>query len=164
MKKNERPVGLMTLAQIVCIAVICGVLLLVSYIPNIHIHQWLMLDPLTLLPEFLRDLALMVCIVYVAVETLRICTRIKKATTFSAVNANALGRIASALLICCGITLCFGDPFIARLYLNGLPAIHPAVEHLLLPFTLLTVAAMVRAVQLLMRRALTMQEESELTI
>ena len=45
-----------------------------------------------------------------------------------------------------------------------LPAISPVVEHLLLPFMLLVIALMVRSVQVLMRRALSMQEESDLTV
>ena len=48
--------------------------------------------------------------------------------------------------------------------LTGLPTISPVVQRLLMPFTLLTLAAMVRTVQVLMRRALNMQEENDLTV
>ena len=57
----------------------------------------------------------------------------------------------------------FGSAFFPQL-LTDLPAISPIVERLLLPFILLTLALMIRTVQVLMRRALTMQEESDLTV
>ena len=61
------------------------------------------------------------------------------------------------------ITLLFGDSVVAFL-LTGLPTIAPIVERLLLPFMLLTLAAMVRTVQVLMRRAQRMQTENDLTV
>jgi len=46
----------------------------------------------------------------------------------------------------------------------GLPTVHPLVERLLAPFILLGVGLMGRAVQVLMGRALSMQEENDLTV
>ena len=61
------------------------------------------------------------------------------------------------------LTLLFGDSLVPFL-LTGLPAISPVVERLLLPFMLLVIALMVRAVQILMRRTLDMQTEIDLTV
>lgn len=172
MKKAERPIALMTAAQIICglaipfsISLTIPIAALPNYLLINHLgltESSIVLDILIFL-FFLRDLALGACLIFVEVEAIRICGRTKKASAFSTLNVSSLGRIVSALVIAGLLTLAFGDSIIPFL-LAGLPAISPVVERLLLPFTLLTLALMVHAVQLLMQRAVTMQEETDLTI
>ncbi len=162
MKQPQRPVGWMTLAQFVCLA---SIAITLFFLLRVVLWQDALLfreGQGTLLP-LLRDAALTLCLVWAETEALLLCTRMKKASAFSAANGKALGRIAIALVLSGGVTLLLGDPLVLTL-LATLPAVHPVVGRGLLPFTLLTLAAMVRAVQLLMRRALTMQEESDLTV
>ena len=165
MKAPKRPVGLMTLAQIICVLAVPLTLhfLPLSSIPNFVIMRHLQLADFTVWLSPLRDFALCGLLVWVEIEAFRICGRVKKASAFSAKNEKALGRITTALCIAGCLALLFGDAIFPWL-LTGLPAISPIVERLLLPFILLTLALMIRAVQVLMRRALDMQEESDLTV
>lgn len=168
MKTPKRPVRLMTLAQIVCIAVMaCTLLLLVPVIGLGVMMLWLALSMQAfswrLLAELLCASALTGLLVWAEAEACYICGRVKKASAFSAANVKALGRIALALFLAGISCLPTGDLVIPQL-LSGLPRVHPVVERALLPFMLVTVAAMIRAVQLLMRRALALQEENDLTV
>ncbi len=162
MNTPNRPVKLMILAQMICVAVmLCTAGLLVCLMTYFAIA--LMAGDTNYLPEALRTLILGGSLVWVEVEALSLCERMKHASAFSDRNVRALGRIAAVLMIGGLTALLFGN-YATAMALGGLPTVHPAVEHLLLPFILLTVAAMVRAVQLLMRHALTMQEENDLTV
>ena len=165
MKAPKRPVGLMTLAQIICVLAVPLTLhfLPLSSIPNFVIMRHLQLADFNVWLSPLRDFTLCGLLVWVEIEAFRICGRVKKASAFSAKNEKALGRITTALCIAGCLALLFGDAIFPWL-LTGLPAISPIVERLLLPFILLTLALMIRAVQVLMRRALDMQEESDLTV
>lgn len=172
MKTAQRPVALMTFAQVIC-AMAMPLTLAISNplvaFPNDVIMNQLGLAASTFVPQvfgsmsFLRNLALGLCLVFVEVEAFRLCGRMKKASAFSPLNVAGLGRIALALLIAGVISLLFGDAIVPYL-LTGLPAVHPTVQAFLLPFTLLTLALMARAVQVLMRRAVDMQEETDLTV
>lgn len=178
MKTPKRPVALMTLAQVMA-QVICALAILLTIhatlinisllFPNFVISNSLgvykddpMLAVLNFLP-LLRDLPLGACLVAAEIGTIRLCGRMKKSSTISEANVKGLGRIAKAIAIAGGITLLFGNSIVPFL-LTGLPSIAPAAAYLLLPFMLLTVALMIRTVQLLMRRALDMQDENELTV
>lgn len=165
MKAPKRPVGLMTLAQIICVLAVPLTLhfLPLSSIPNYVVMHHLQLADSTAFLSLLRDFVLSGLLIWVEIEAFRICGRVKKASAFSAKNEKALGRITTALCIAGCLALLFGDAIFPWL-LTGLPAISPIVERLLLPFILLTLALMLRAVQVLMRRALDMQEESDLTV
>lgn len=165
MKAPKRPVGLMTLAQIICVLAVPLTLhfLPLSSIPNFVIMRHLQLADFTVWLSPLRDFTLCGLLVWVEIEAFRICGRVKKASAFSSKNEKALGRITTALCIAGCLALLFGDAIFPWL-LTGLPTISPIVERLLLPFILLTLALMIRTVQVLMRRALTMQEESDLTV
>ena len=165
MKAPKRPVGLMTLAQIICVL---AVLLTLYFLPLASIPNYVVMHHLQLANgaaflSLLRDFALGGLLIWVEIEAFCVCGRVRKASAFSAKNEKALGRIAAALCIAGGISLLFGDSIIPWL-LTNLPAISPIVERLLLPFILLTLALMLRAGQMLMHRALTMQEESDLTV
>lgn len=174
MKTPKRPTTLMAVAQLICWLAIPLTLLfalpqiveLGSYvlrIDDVMTHDNTLFVILFSAAICLRDLVLGACLIFVEAEAIRICGRMKNASAFSPLNVAGLGRITIALFIAGVITLFFGDSIVSSL-LTGLPPIHPTVQSLLLPFTLLTLALMVRAVQVLMRRAVDMQEETDLTI
>lgn len=172
MKGTKRPVLLMTLAQGICALAILLVLSIsnpVAAFPNYVVmnHLGLLEDSIVfkglILLTGLRDLAIGLSLAYAGVEAIRLCGRMKRASAFSPLNVAGLGRIAAALLVPGVISLLFGNAIVPFL-LTGLPSVHPVVQALLLPFTLLTLSLMVRTVQVLMRRAVDMQEESDLTI
>lgn len=173
MKTPKRPVTLLTVAQVICALAVpltlLGVVLSV-YPTCLYISQadFLQHDNTLIVALFglarpLRDAALGGLLIWVEIEAFCICGRVRKSSAFSPKNEKALGRIAQALGIAGMLTLLFGDALIPFL-LTDLPAISPVVERLMLPFILLVIALMIRAVQLLMRRALTMQEENDLTV
>lgn len=165
MKAPKRPVGLMMLAQGICVLAVPLTLhfLPLSSIPNYVVMHHLKLADGTAFLSLLRDFVLSGLLIWVEIEAFCICGRVKKSSAFSTKNEKALGRIAAALCITGSLSLLFGDSILPWL-LADLPAISPIVEWLLLPFILLTLALMIRAVQVLMRRALDMQEESDLTV
>lgn len=173
MNPTKRPVILMTLAQAICVLAVPVILfftlvpavMLVSYIQQADMLQQDNTMSVILLsaPLCLRDIVFGGCLVCVAMEAIGICGRVKKSSAFSEKNAGALGRIVWALVIAGVLTLLFGDAIVPYL-LTDLPAISPVVERLLMPFILLGIALMIRAVQVLMQRAMAMQEESDLTV
>lgn len=165
MNVSKRPKGLLTLAQVICALSIPLTLLFSSLlaVPNLVMMQNLHLADGALWLSFLRDCLFAVLLVWVEIEAFFVCGRVRKASAFSAKNEQALGRIALALCLAGVLTLLFGDSLIPFL-LTGLPAVSPVVERPLLPFMLLTIALMIRCVQVLMHRALSMQNENELTI
>ena len=173
MNTPKRPVALMTVAQVICAAAI-PLTLIFSLLPLVTAVNYILLADfasydntliVAVIQAFhaLRDLAMGVCFVGIEAEAFRICGCAKKSSAFSAKNVISLGRIVKALGIAGLIALILGDSILPYL-LTGLPGISPVMERLLLPFTLLTLALMVRAVQVLMRRAVTMQEETDLTV
>lgn len=173
MNTPKRPKALFTLAQLCCIAAALVVLFFFftpAYVLFTYIEQADMLQHDNTLSVVicsgalcLRDALAGVCLIYAALEAIAICQRLKKASAFCEKNEKTLGNIAKAMGLAGAITLLFGDSVVSFL-LSGLPAIAPAVERFLLPFMLLTLAAMVRTVQVLMRRALSMQTENDLTV
>ena len=173
MKNPKRPVMLLTLAQLCCI-VAALVVLFFFFTPAVVLFTYvdqadmLALDNTQVVTLFsallcLRDALTGGCLVCAALEAIGVCGRIKKASAFCEKNERSLRRIALALAIAGGITLLFGDSVVPFL-LTDLPAISPIVERLLLPFALLTLSGMLRTVQLLMRHALDMQTENDLTV
>lgn len=173
MKTQKRPVALMTLAQIICVLValvtlfftLTPTVMLVSYIQQATLYQADNTVSVVLFSSLrcLRDLILGLCLICAEMEAIGVCGRMKKASAFSEKNAAGLGRIAGALMLAGLLTLLFGDSIVPFL-LSNLPGVLPAVERLLMPFMLFGVALMIRAVQVLMRRAMSMQEESDLTV
>ena len=173
MKTPKRPKALLTLAQLCCIVAAAVVLfffftpaaLLFSYIDQADMLANDNTQLVTLASGLLclRDALTGLCLICAALEAIGVCGRAKKASAFSEKNEKALGRIALSMGLAGLITLFFGDSVVAFL-LTDLPAIAPIVERMLLPFMLLTLAAMVRTVQVLMRRAQRMQTENDLTV
>jgi len=173
MKTPKRPVALMTLAQVILVLAILITLfftftpaaVFVHYMQNADVLLYdssLAVDSSAML-YCLRDAAMGLCLVCAEMEAIGLCGRMRKSSAFSEKNVSALGRITIALTLAGGMTLLFGDSFVPFL-LQGLPVISPVVERLLLPFLLLGVALMLRTVQVLMRRAVDMQAESDLTV
>lgn len=173
MKTSKRPVALMVLAQVICALAVpltlCVPLMnitpLISYI---QMGQLGLLDNTLLVILMnaiicLRDLIAAACIVAAEVEAFRICGRMRASSAFSADNVKGLGHMVLCLGFAGLLTLLMGNGIMDFL-LSGLPAISPWVAYLLPPFTLLTIALMLRTVQLLMRRALDMQDENQLTV
>lgn len=147
----KRPVTLMLVAQIICLLAVPLTLMLTDLRTGMYsLFTWV------------TDRVLVALLIWVEIEAFCVCGRVRKSSAFSAKNEKGLGRIALALCLAGVLTLLFGDSVVPFL-MTGLsvPAI---VEQLLLPFALLTLAGMLRAVQLLMRRALAMQDENALTV
>ena len=174
MHSAKRPVILLTLAQLICILAI-PLTLFIALVPAFLLYSFISQTPMLQTStdtmsvllfsggQCLRDLAMGICCFCAEMEAIGIFGRMKKASAFSERNSSALGRIAVALAIAGMVALLFGNSLVPFL-LQGLPAVSPVVERLLLPFMLLVIALMVRAVQVLMRRALTMQTETDLTV
>nr|MBR4281576.1 DUF2975 domain-containing protein [Clostridia bacterium] len=166
----KRPRRLLTAAQAICVLAIALTLvpaLLPTYIlvsllekaEQYHSAQSLELYTIGLCA---RDLALGICLFCAEIEAIGLLQRLKKASAFSRKNEKALGHIALALGLSSALTLLFGDSVVPFL-MQGLN-VPPVLERLLLPFMLLTLAGMLRTVQLLMRRAMAMQDENALTV
>ena len=171
MKTPKRPAALLTAAQCICILAIALTLIptllptfmlvsLVQKAQQYHSTQALEMYSIALCA---RDLLLGGCLFCAELEAVGLLNRMKKVSAFSGKNEAALGRVAGCLAVAGFTALLFGNSLVPYLLL-GLPAIAPVVEHLLLPFLLLGVALMIRAVQLLMRRALSIQDENALTV
>lgn len=169
MNTPRRPVALMTAAQIICLLAVPLTFSIflhsaLSAVPMYRMSAFISQEPpfLHLLPSF-SDLIIMLCLIWVEIEAFLICGRVRLASAFSSRNVKALGRIVRALVIAGAFALVLGSNLIPML-MEGLPEIEFWVIHLLLPFILLTLAAMVRTVQVLMHRAEALQEEAALTI
>lgn len=173
MKAPKRPVGLMTLAQGICLLA-TAVILFIFLIPMVASilyaatadyanHDNTLMVAIMNFVLILPDTAVDILLAYVGIEAFLLCGRVKKASAFAPKNEKALGRIVLALCIAGCLSLLFDNSIFPWL-LAGLPILSPIVEWLLLPFILLTLALMIRTVQVLMRRALDMQEESDLTV
>lgn len=171
MNTPKRPKALLTLAQCICVLAIALTLIptllptfmlvsLVQKAQQYHSSQSLELYSIALCA---RDLLLGGCLFCAELEAVCLLSRMKKSSAFSEKNEAALGRITACLAAAGLVALLFGNSIVPYLLL-GLPTVTPMVEHLLLPFMLLGVALMIRAVQLLMRRALSMQDENALTV
>lgn len=171
MNTPKRPQALLTVAQVICVLAIALTLIptllptfmlisLVQKAQQYHSTQSIELYSIALCA---RDLLLGGCLFCAEMEAVGLLGRMRKSSAFSEKNEEALGRIAACLIAAGVVSLIFGNSIVPYLLL-GLPAVSPVVERLLLPFLLLGVALMIRAVQLLMRRALTMQDENALTV
>lgn len=171
MNTPKRPQALLTVAQVICVLAIALTLIptllptfmlisLMQKAQQYHSTQSIELYSIALCA---RDLLLGGCLFCAEMEAVGLLGRMRKSSAFSEKNEKALGRIVTTLTLAGIVALLFGDSIVPYLLL-GLPAVSPVVERLLLPFLLLGVALMIRAVQLLMRRALTMQDENALTV
>ena len=92
-----------------------------------------------------------------------LCGRVRRETAFTAANVKALGRIVLAFAIGGGLLLAAGWP-IMDLLLLGMRGVSSPVWGLLPSFVAWAAALLVRAIQVLMKRAAEMQTESDLTV
>lgn len=169
-KNHERPLGLLTFVQAMglCAMAICtaGLIGLPLSIPNYMVmeHLGLMDTPLWLkLAQVVASLGAGGCLMWLLAEFVLICGRVKKETAFTPANVRALGRIALAFLISGALLLLVGDPLMDWL-LTGMRGVESPVWMLLPAFVAWAAALMVRAIQVLMRRAVEMQSEQDLTV
>ena len=167
-KKHERPVGLFTLVQVMgmCAIAIIGAALVVfigGLISDLIVYDVHMTEGLWSLVKLLCIPCAGVCLLWLLVEFVLMCGRVRRETAFTAVNARALGRIALAfflggmLLIPCG-------GLIMDVLLLGMRGTTSPVWMGLPTFAAWTAALMVRAIQVLLRRAVDMQTEADLTV
>ena len=174
MKQPKRPIFLMTLAQLMCaLAMALTVMLLpsaaLSALPNLFIMGNLgLLEASPVLHvlyglQLLAGIVIGVCVLMVLVHIFRICTAVKRHSAFSEITERALGRIVRALLVTSVLLIPLGWPLMGWLTL-GLPELFWPVAALLPAFAAFTLTAMVRVVQLLLRRAVSMQTEADLTV
>lgn len=152
MKTPKRPAALLIVAQVICILAMPLTFVIPDLEPGMYSYA-----------VHLRNSFLTTCLIWVEAEAFCVCGRVRKASAFSPKNEKALGRIALALCLAGVLTLLFGNSVVPFL-LTDLPAISPIVTWLLMPFALLTLSLMLRTVQLLMRRAMDMQAENDLTV
>lgn len=103
------------------------------------------------------------CVLWMLAEFVCMCGRVRKETAFTAANVRALGRIVLAFTIGGVLFLPLGKPMMDWLLL-GMRGVRSPVWWLLPPFVAWSAALLVRAIQVLMRRAVEMQTEQDLTV
>ncbi len=168
--EGARPVAMFTFVQvmglcamtIVTVAMAAGV----TSIPNYVMMDWLgILD----LPLWLLGLSVLPavgvggCLLWLLAEFVCMCGRVRRETAFTSANVRALGRIVLSFLIVGALLLPLGKPLMDWLML-GLRGYRSPMLWLLPSFAAWTAALLVRAIQVLMRRAVDMQTEQDLTV
>nr|MBR4281197.1 DUF2975 domain-containing protein [Clostridia bacterium] len=176
-KKHERPVGLFTLVQVMGMCAI-GIVLVtmavcaVSLIGNLaSVPNYLLMERLNLMdtPLWMQLLPILAgagagaCLLWLLVEFVLMCGRVRRETAFTAVNARALGRIALAFFLG-GVLLIPCGGLIMDVLLLGMRSMSAPVWGGLPTFAAWAAALMVRAIQVLLRRAVDMQTEADLTV
>lgn len=173
--KNRRPRALMTVAQVMlCIGMLVTVVLTGGMISDVMapvtMPQMLGISwrpqPLMMADSVILAVQLVLlcaCLWYIQGQLIHICGWVRMTTAFSEVVVRGLGRVLKGLLTAAALLLPLGWTVMDFL-MRGLPSLAWPVMVLLPAFTALTLAAMVRAVQLLLHRAVEMQEEQDLTV
>ncbi|MBQ8555398.1 MAG: DUF2975 domain-containing protein [Clostridia bacterium] len=157
---KNRPIVLLTLAQVMGIL---AILFVIGFL-TVPAFQMTMLETIGLVPPevfgFKRivTLALTACLVWVLLEMIFLCAHVKRRTAFTERNARALGRAALACLMAAILLIPIGHDLMNP-FLGGMP-----LQGILPTFAAAVVALMLRAVQLLLRRAVEMQTDSDLTV
>lgn len=167
---HKRPVALFTFVQVmaVCAMVISGVAIIgMVIIPVCGSLVTSLTEGYAQLGEVLAVLlttaVLGGCLLWLLLEFVLMCGRVKKETAFTAANVRALGRIALAFCLGGVVLLPLGKPLMDWLLL-GMRGFRSPVWWVLPAFVAWTAALMVRAIQVLLRRAVEMQTESDLTV
>ncbi len=148
---QDRPVVLMTILQGVCLAaaVLTGCALVMLW----SAPWW----------AAAGGLLVAMCVLYALWQAYRMCGLLKTTSAFCMETVTCLGRIAAAAAVAGVLLIPLGLPLMNWLLL-GLPPIAWAVRAGLPAFTAFSLAVMVRAVQVLMRRAVTLQTDNDLTV
>lgn len=173
MNKAKRPTALMTAGQLICAAAMLFttvVTILAVFFPGSlsgvrpeTTYQFTAAGYAQAILQAVGALGVGCCLLLIEAEALLVCGRMKKASAFSAVNVKSLGRIVCALVVS-GVLMLYLGQFVMAWLLTGLPEVSAVIRLFLPSFTLLTLALMLRTVQVLMRRAVELQEETALTI
>lgn len=173
--KNRRPKGLLTLAQVMLsIGMLVTAVLIGGMINDVltpvMMPQMLGIswrpEPQMMAANILRAVLLVLlgaCLWYIQGQLIHICGWVRLATAFSEIVVRGLGRVLKGLLAAVVLLLPLGWT-VMNFLMQGMAEMAWPVMALLPAFTALTLAAMVRAVQLLLRRAVDMQEEQDLTV
>lgn len=103
------------------------------------------------------------CLLWLLAEFVLMCGRVKKGTAFTAKNVHGLGRMALAFAIGGALLIPLGKPLMDWLTL-GMRDFHSPLLWPLPTFAAWAAALMVRAIQVLMRRAVELQTEQDLTV
>ena len=170
-RKHDRPLALITfvLAMGACaMAVVAAMTVeaMLVAVPNyVKMAQLELLDvPLWLvLTQLVAGAGTGACLLWLLAEFVLMCARVRKETAFTAKNVRALGRIALAFFIGGVLLLASGGPLMDWL-LMGMRGVSSPLWGLLPSFVAWAAALLVRAIQVLMRRAVDMQTESDLTV
>ncbi len=164
--KNDRPILPLTLAQVLLCG--AGAMILGAW----GISVCFVLRELTqngfvltgmLAAQLLCGTGAAICALLVAVEMFRVCGRVKTETAFTEVNVRALQRIVLAFAGAAVLLLPVGGALM-DLVLWGTFAQVNALWGLLPSFVCGMAALLVRAIVLLLRRAVDMQAENDLTV
>ncbi len=146
-------------AMIICAAaIIAGCWLILSCLPETPADQWWMALLILALGAGVGG-----CLMWLLTEFVLMCSRVRKETAFTTANVKALGRIALAFFIGGVLLLPLGKPLMDWLLL-GMRGVRSPIWWLLPPFVAWSAALLVRAIQVLMHRAVEMQTESDLTV
>ena len=178
-RNHERPVGLFTFVQVMGL---CAMALVAATIgacagdlvcclaatPNTRLLEQLgLLGSGTTVGEMILGLVagagVCGCLLWLLGEFVMMCGRVRRETAFTLENVRALGRIVLAFAIGGVLLLPLGRPLMGWL-LTGMRGVDSPVWMVLPTFVAWSAALLVRAIQVLMRRAVEMQTEQDLTV
>ena len=170
-KRNERPLALITFVQgmgVAALVLLGGLLAMfaVGFVSDLIHHGEMLVSDLDFPWIFMQLLCCMGvggCVLWLLTEFVAMCGRVKRKTAFTEKNVRALGRIVMAFAIAGVLLLPCGGLLIGFLRL-GLPGADRLILPLLPTGAAWAAALLVRAIQVLMRRAEELQSVQDLTI
>ncbi len=149
----KRPARLLMLAQMAGIAVMLVTAHLTVTAASLGATFW----------QAAGAVALGLCTLAAEAAAVYLCGVVRKTSAFCPQVAQAVGAISLAALAAGVLLLPLGKPLMDFL-LAGLPPVHPIFRWVLPSFAAFTLAAMAGVMQRLLRRAVEMQSENDLTI
>lgn len=168
--KHERPAALITFVQVMAVcamaitaAALIGLVIVPvcgSLVVSMTEGAGQVLEPLAVL---VTTAGVGACLIWLLAEFVMMCARVKKETAFTPANVRALGRIVLAFVLGGLFLLPLGKPMMDWLLL-GMRGMRSAIWWLLPSFAAWAAALLVRAIQVLMKRAVEMQSEQDLTV
>lgn len=168
--KHERPAVLITFVQAMAVcamaitaAALIGLVIVPvcgSLIVSMTEGTGQVLEPLAVL---VTTAGVGACLIWLLAEFVMMCARVKKETAFTPANVRALGRIVLAFVAGGVFLLPLGKPMMDWLLL-GMRGMRSAIWWPLPSFAAWAAALLVRAIQVLMKRAVEMQSEQDLTV
>ncbi len=149
--KAKRPVALLMLSEILFLLAAFAVLMMLPLTKGAPLWQRI------------GAVGVACCALAAVYGGALLCHRARKQSVFTAETVKILGQASGALAAMGVLLIPLGLPLMNWL-LAGLPEVHIALRAALPAFTALGLSLMVRTVQLLMRRAVSMQDENDLTV